>query len=80
MTQKFASPNLGEYIRLLQRLVPVDGRTLTNEEVAAMAGLSLSTYKRVKKGQKITCMPTTPYFGFTSKPVVAVGPSPSISF
>lgn len=43
--------HLGEYIQLLQRLVPVDGRTLTNEEVATQTGLSLSTYKRVKKGR-----------------------------
>ncbi len=43
-------PHLGEYIQMLQRLVPVDGRKLTNEEIALMAGLSESTYKRVKKG------------------------------
>ena len=43
--------HLGEYIQLLQRLVPVDGRMLTNEEVATLTGLSLSTYKRVKKGR-----------------------------
>lgn len=46
----YGSPNLGEYIQLLQRLVSVNGRCLTNEEVALAAGLSVSTYKRVKKG------------------------------
>lgn len=47
----YTSPHLGEYIRLLQRLVPVNGHLLTNREVALMAGLSESTYKRVKKGR-----------------------------
>lgn len=75
----YTSPNLGEYIRLLQRLIPVNGRTLTNEEVAAMAGLSESTYKRVKKGQSIISMLITTCFGFIWKPAVATGASPSIS-
>lgn len=75
----YTSPHLGEYIRLLQRLVPVNGHLLTNREVALMAGLSESTYKRVKKGQSISCMPITPYFEFTWKPVVTVRVFPLIS-
>lgn len=71
--------HLGEYIHLLQRLVPVDGRLLTNEEVAKRTGLSLSTYKRVKKGSKPALWLIMPCCGSTYRCVPAVASCPSIS-
>lgn len=70
-SKDYSSPHLGEYIHLLQRLVPVNGRCLTNEEVASMAGLSESTCKRVKKGWRRTCMLITLYCVSTGKPALA---------
>ena len=71
--------HLGEYIQLLQRLVPVDGRMLTNEEVATLTGLSLSTYKRVKKGSRPASWLTMPCCGSTCRYASAVMNCPSIS-
>lgn len=47
-----SAPNaeLGDFLALLQKLVPIDGCHLTNRVVCECTGMGSETYVRLKKG------------------------------
>ena len=68
---QYHSPNLGAYIAELQYTVPVDGKMLSEADLARRARMSKTTVENVKKGSKSICMPTATSFTSIWKPAVA---------
>ena len=68
---QYYSSHLGAYIAELQYTVPVDGKILSEADLARLARMSKTTVENVKKGSKSICMPTATSFTSIWKPAVA---------
>ena len=67
---QYQSVHLGAYIAELQHAVPVDGKLLSEADLARRAHMSKTTVENVKKGSKSICMLTATSFTSIWRPAV----------